>query len=130
MKKGLIIGIVIGVIIIAVIVGVLTNQRATPGTQDKYVNDRLNELFADNATSIDISNFQFSPSTITINVGQTVTWTNKDSTPHTVTSDSGSELASSSLGTGQKYSHTFDTPGTYNYHCSPHPGMKAKVIVR
>jgi plastocyanin len=95
----LIIGIVIAVVVIAVIVGVLINQRATPGTQDKYVNDRLNELFADNVSEVEISNFQFSPSTITINAGQT-------------------------------YSHTFNTLGTYNYHCSPHPGMKAKVIVR
>lgn len=78
--------------------------------------------------TVAIQNFAFSPSTITINKGDTVVWTNMDSAVHTVTSDSGSELASSSLGNGQTYSHTFNTAGTFNYHCAIHPMMKATVI--
>ncbi|MEK6859747.1 MAG: cupredoxin family copper-binding protein [Nanoarchaeota archaeon] len=79
--------------------------------------------------NIDISNFVFSPSSLTIKKGDKVVWTNLDSAPHTVTSDSGSELDSSSLSKGTTYSHTFNTAGTYDYHCTIHPSMKAKIIV-
>lgn len=126
MKKGLIIGVIIAVVIIAVIVGVLLNKSySSPQT-----NNPSSSNPPSNSLNVDISNFQFSPSTITIKTGQTVTWTNKDSTQHTITSDSGSELASAILSPGQTYSHTFDSSGTYSYHCSFHPGMKAKVIVQ
>src|SRR3989344_7268471 len=77
----------------------------------------------------EISNFAFSPSEIRIKAGDKVVWTNKDSARHTVTSDSGSELGSSLLGQGESYSHTFSTPGIFNYHCAPHPYMKGKIIV-
>ena len=79
--------------------------------------------------SINIANFAFSPSEIRIKAGDTIVWTNKDSASHTVTSDSASELNSGFLGGGESYSHTFNTAGTFNYHCTPHPYMKAKVIV-
>lgn len=79
---------------------------------------------------VDIQNFAFSPSSLTIKVGDKVTWTNNDPTPHTVTSDSGSELGSSSLSTSQTYSHTFNTKGEFDYHCSIHTMMKGKVIVQ
>jgi amicyanin len=81
------------------------------------------------ANSIEIKNFAFSPSTLTIKVGETVTWTNSDSTSHTITSDSGSELDSGSISSGQTYSHTFNTIGTFDYHCSIHTSMKGKVVV-
>jgi amicyanin len=81
------------------------------------------------ANSIEIKNFAFSPSTLTIKTGETVTWTNDDSTTHTITSDTGSELGSGSISTGQTYSHTFNTAGTFDYHCSIHTSMKGKVIV-
>jgi amicyanin len=79
--------------------------------------------------TIDIANFAFSPKTLTIHTGDTITWTNKDSAPHTVTSDSGSELDSPTLNTNQIYTHTFSTAGTYDYHCTVHPMMKATIIV-
>lgn len=80
--------------------------------------------------NVGIMNFTFSPDTLTINAGDTVVWTNIDSVNHDVVSDSGSELNSTSLLNGQKYSHTFTKTGTFNYHCGIHPSMKAKVIVR
>jgi amicyanin len=80
-------------------------------------------------TSVDIVNFAFSPQNIIIQVGDTVTWTNQDSAPHTVTSDSGSELDSELLSQGQSYSHTFNDPGTFEYHCTPHPFMIGTVTV-
>ncbi len=80
--------------------------------------------------SVEMSNFAFSPATLTIKVGDTVTWTNKDSVQHTVTSDSGSELGSSPIPTGQSYSHTFSSAGTFAYHCSIHTTMHGTIIVQ
>ncbi len=79
--------------------------------------------------SVSINNFAFSPNSLTINAGDTVVWTNNQGVPHTITSDSGSELASSQIQSGQTYSHTFSTPGTFNYHCSIHTTMKASITV-
>ncbi len=79
--------------------------------------------------NIDIKSFAFSPSTLTIKKGDKVVWTNKDSAGHTVTSDFGNELNSGTLSNGESYSHTFNTAGTFEYHCAPHPFMKAKIIV-
>jgi len=76
-----------------------------------------------------IKDFAFSPSTLTVNAGATVTWTNQDSAAHKVTSDSGTELDSASFSQGQTYSHTFSTPGTFEYHCGIHTSMKGKVVV-
>ncbi len=78
----------------------------------------------------DIKNFAFSPVTLTINKGDTVVWTNVDAAPHTVTSDSGSELTSDTLNKGDTYTHTFNTAGTFAYHCAFHSGMKATVVVQ
>ncbi len=80
--------------------------------------------------SIDISGFAFSPSTLEINVGDTIVWTNKDSARHIVSSDSGGELNSPYLSKGNSYSHTFTAAGTYAYHCISHPQMKGTVIVK
>lgn len=79
---------------------------------------------------VSINGFKFSPSSITISVGDSVEWTNADSASHTVTSDSGSELNSGTLSKGQSYSHTFSQKGTFAYHCAFHPGMTATVIVQ
>jgi len=80
--------------------------------------------------SVNVQGSAFDPATLTVSVGTTVTWTNEDSVPHTITSDSGSEIGSPQLSTGQTYSHTFNTAGTYAYHCSIHTFMKGTVIVQ
>jgi amicyanin len=80
--------------------------------------------------TVDIQNFAFANTMLKINKGNTVVWTNLDSAPHTVTSDSGSELNSPRLSSGQTYSHTFTTTGTFDYHCAVHPMMKATVVVQ
>jgi len=78
--------------------------------------------------SVEIKDFAFEPKTVTIKVGQTVTWTNQDSTTHTVTGDGG--IDSDGLSKGKSYSKTFDTEGAFDYHCSPHPQMTGQVIVQ
>ena len=78
---------------------------------------------------VEITGFAFSPQELTIKTGETVTWINKDSVKHTITSDSGSELSSEMLSNSQTYSHIFNTKGAFNYHCSLHSSMTAKIIV-
>ncbi len=76
-----------------------------------------------------IQNFAFSPRTLTIAPGTTVVWTQQDSAPHTVTSDTGAWTASADLHAGQTFSHTFTTAGTFAYHCAVHPNMTATITV-
>ncbi len=76
-----------------------------------------------------IQNFSFQPASLTVSVGTTVTWTNKDSTHHTVTADDGS-FDSKALATGATFSQTFTKAGTYAYHCAIHPSMKATIVVQ
>ncbi|MGF7234135.1 MAG: plastocyanin/azurin family copper-binding protein [Frankia sp.] len=80
------------------------------------------------ANEVSISNFAFLPATVTVRVGTTVTWTNKDSDAHTVTDKTGT-LNSPTLDTGATYRHTFTKPGRYSYLCTIHPFMTATVVV-
>ena len=73
--------------------------------------------------------YHFSPTTTFVNVGGTVTGTNGSDAAHTVTSDSGSELASPTLNAGKSFSHTFAATGTFTYHCTIHTYMTGKVVV-
>ncbi|GAA1716190.1 cupredoxin family copper-binding protein [Fodinicola feengrottensis] len=80
--------------------------------------------------SVMIMNYAFSPASLTVAVGDTVTWTNEDTAPHTVTVSSGPVMfASSNLQKGQSFTYTFSKPGTYAYYCAVHPDMKASVTV-
>jgi plastocyanin len=83
---------------------------------------------AQNSTSVTISNFAFQPASLQVAVGTTVTWTNQDSTAHTVTSDTGA-FDSGQLAPGATFSQTFMTPGTFAYHCQIHPFMTATIVV-
>jgi plastocyanin len=80
-------------------------------------------------TDVLIQNMAFDPSTVTISVNTTVRWTNKDAIGHTVTSDTGGLFDSGTISSNGTYSHTFNTAGTYTYHCSIHPDMTGTVIV-
>jgi plastocyanin len=78
---------------------------------------------------VKIDNFSFTPETITVNAGTTVTWVNGDDVPHTVASDD-KVFKSRALDTDEKFAYTFTKPGTYAYFCSLHPKMIAKIIVQ
>ena len=71
----------------------------------------------------------FQPATVTINVGDTVTWRNTDNVPHTSTSDD-EVWDSGNLNQGEEFSFTFEEAGTYGYFCAYHPGMEGTVVVR
>jgi plastocyanin len=102
-------------------------------------------IFAQTGTSISIvpgasapNNPKFyDPSPANVAVGTTVTWTNQDSTLHTVYSGSPDDSANSGklfqstyMAKGQTFQHTFDTAGTFNYYCTLHPFMMGQIIVK
>jgi nitrite reductase (NO-forming) len=70
----------------------------------------------------------YSVNVLTVKAGTTVTWSNQDNMMHTVTAVDGS-FDSGFMDAGQTWSYTFDEPGEYEYFCSPHPWMRAKIIV-
>jgi len=80
-------------------------------------------------TEVKIDNFSFGPQTITVHVGATVTWTNRDDIPHTSVSTDG-VFKSKVLDTDEKFSYTFTKAGTYPYFCSVHPKMTGQVVVQ
>jgi len=88
------------------------------------------------SNTVAIQNFAFSPLTMTISPGTTVTWINQDSAEHQILNDAsgsnagGAIFNSPVLPQGVSYSFTFNTPGTYPYHCSIHPSMKGTITVQ
>lgn len=73
--------------------------------------------------------YHFAPATTFVNVGGTVSWINGSDAPHTVTSDAGGELSSSTLNAGDTFRHSFAATGTFSYHCTIHTYMVGKVVV-
>jgi|SRR5580765_317485 plastocyanin len=71
----------------------------------------------------------FAPDALTVDAGTTVTWTNTDSVAHTSTSDA-SGWDSGIVAPGGQFSRSFQTAGTFRYHCAIHPGMVGTVVVR
>jgi plastocyanin len=80
------------------------------------------------AATVAIQNFAFVPATVNIKVGNSVTWTNMDTAPHTAT-DLANAFDSGSLATGETFNFTFNTAGTYTYHCLIHSMMKNATVV-
>jgi plastocyanin len=80
-------------------------------------------------TAVKIDNFNFSPNPLTVAVGTTVRWTNRDDIPHNVVADDKS-FKSKVLDTDESFAYTFTKPGTYSYFCSIHPKMTGKVVVQ
>ena len=126
MKKLALITILIASILLIGVSGCV-QQNVYPNYNESETSNN-NEGNTEN--TITISGFTFSPSEITINKGDSVTWTNNDPNAHTIVSDSGNELNSGTISHGQSYSHTFNSTGTFSYHCSIHASMKGSVIVK
>ena len=81
--------------------------------------------------NVTMQNNVFSPSSITVPVNSTVTWTNKDGYAHTVTSTSSNEqYDSGNINAGSTFNHKFSTAGTFTYKCTIHSGMTGTVTVQ
>ena len=84
---------------------------------------------AAHSAGIQIDNFHYSPPTLVVAPGTTVTWTNEDDSPHSVREKDG-KFKSAALDTDDKFSQTFSAPGEYEYFCSIHPYMTGKIVVK
>jgi plastocyanin len=107
----------IAAILVAMVAGRQTTHAAGPAAP------------ATAGAEVKIDNFSFTPATLTVAVGTQVTWTNRDDIPHTVVTDD-KTIKSKVLDTDEKFSNTFDKPGTYSYFCSIHPKMKGTIVVQ
>jgi amicyanin len=81
------------------------------------------------SNTVKIDNFSFTPPTMTIPAGTQVTWVNHDDVPHNIVSTE-KRFTSPVLDTDERFSYSFTAPGTYDYYCSLHPRMTAKIIVK
>jgi plastocyanin len=149
MSRGALLGaIAAAFVVVAILAGVALmnndNDEPEPAVQNTTNNTTTQEPApaqdngqnaqppaSENEASVSIKDFAFSPASMTIKKGTTVTWTNEDDVAHTVTPDAQTPnfQGSGSLSQGESYSFTFDEAGTYDYHCQPHPNMTATVVV-
>lgn len=134
MNKRIIIGGLIAVVIVSSSVILFSKKDNTKSgrTTDHSMNSNKVTNDQPGQNQIFIKGFAFGPNKISVKKGTKITWTNKDDAHHDITPDkdysnafSGSKL----LANGESYSYTFDTIGSYNYHCSPHPYIKATIEV-
>lgn len=77
--------------------------------------------------SVVISEFEFIPDELTINAGENVTWKHDDKVTHTIIFQG---FESGNMKRGDTFTHTFDSPGTYEYYCSIHPAMRGVITVK
>jgi plastocyanin len=114
---------------------------ATPADTDlPHVTAAVVEPAADSASAsiksskqlmVAIDNFKFTPSALSVSVGDTITWVNRDDVPHTATSkDDPAAFDSKALDTDDKFSFTFTKPGTYKYYCKVHTHMTGSITVK
>jgi LPXTG-motif cell wall-anchored protein len=104
---------------------------ATPASRAETARERKDRTSATAAASgsVTIADFQFTPSSISVDQGDTVTWTNNGPSAHSATAPDGS-FDTGILPAGQSRSHTFNEAGTFSYICSPHPNMHGTIVVR
>ncbi len=79
--------------------------------------------------AVSIDNFTFTPASLTVKAGTTVTWTNKDDIPHGIAAANNEFKKSKALDTDDSFSFTFTTPGSYKYFCYLHPHMTGTIVV-
>jgi plastocyanin len=103
-------------------------QRTTAKRKPRRAGNRPRATAAAD-TGVTISDFRFAPRSITIDVGDTVTWTNEGPTAHSATADDGS-FDTGVFEAGETRSETFNQAGTLAYFCTPHPNMRGTITVR
>ncbi len=121
---------ILGFVLVILVVGgvwYMTTRNADAPAAPVGGEQATSEVLSGNV-SVAIKDYKFSPTPLKVKKGTKVTWTNEDVAKHTVTGDTGT-WESKLLAQGETYSHTFDTVGTFPYHCAPHPYMKAAVEV-
>jgi plastocyanin len=119
------------ILIIIVVIAILAvgGYYLYKGNYNKSGSSSSNTNIASVSTnSVEIKNMSFNPGDISVASGSVITFTNNDSTNHTVTANDGS--FNYSISAGQTITFTIDNPGTYDYHCSIHTSMTGKILVQ
>ncbi len=129
MNNKFIIGVVIAVIFIGGAAYIMNKGSMYQPAQKQMQANPANGSSVMAKNAVTIQNMAFSPATLTVKVGDKVTWTNQDSVGHSATADD-SSFDTGVIAQGQSGSNTFAKAGTYTYHCSVHPNMKATIIVQ
>jgi amicyanin len=109
-----------------------TTETQAETQNQTHASEQNTQNQTESTSDVTIKNSAYSPAKITVKVGSKVTWTNQDSMQHNVAPDEdyGDEFRGSELlNRGETYSFTFNQPGTYTYHCTPHPFMHGTVVV-
>jgi plastocyanin len=88
----------------------------------------IRNVEAQDSAAVSIVDFAFQPASLEVAAGTTVTWTNTGQAKHTATADDGT-FDSKNLKPGESFSFTFNTPGTFAYHCDVHPEMTGTIVV-
>ena len=115
------------VIVLVVIIGVyFLMQKQGAVTEKPGSIATKQQAAATTPNTISIKDFAFSPETLTIKVGEKVTWVNEDTATHTIKSDT---FNSEGIDQGGKFEFTFNNKGTFNYSCGIHPSMQGKIVV-
>ena len=132
MKKNLILPIIIVVIVLAGAVALLAKKDTKNTAMDMpKASTTSSKTESTTPNTVILKDLDFATKKLTVKKGTAVTWKNEDTAKHTVTFDDAAlEGASSQLfGPGESFTYTFNTAGTFAYHCTPHPFMKAAVEV-
>lgn len=129
MKKVIVAVLIIALLGIGVFMFTKNNSNAPKSTSTDQSSKSTSQIIEEDTVSVEIRDFVFSPSAITIKKGTTVTWTNNDSTSHNAVSEQTDGPDGPLLSQGQTYSFTFNTIGTFDYFCEPHPQMTGTVTV-
>ncbi len=118
-------------VIVALVLGVLAGCSSSGSSKAATDTGGSSASGGSSTNTVTIKNFEFMPKEIKVKAGTKVTWTNKDSSAHTATSDDGApaKFDSGNLDQGKSFSFTFDKAGTYKYHCSIHVSMHGTVVV-
>jgi plastocyanin len=121
--------IVAGAIALAVLVAIPVAFLVANGDAGEDGRDATPTVIDAHEATIEIEDFAFAPPNVSVPLGTRITWLNRDAALHDATDDGGA-WQTERLGNGDSDSVTFDTPGTFDYHCSIHPYMKARITVR
>lgn len=141
MPYKLIIVLILSVMLTVAVVSLAFNRGSDPGSENSGTNQTSET--GDNQPqsseevkpgTVTIENYRFTPQTLTVKKGTKVTWINKDTVRHNAAAADNTAPGvfiedAPLLGKNETYSLTFDTAGTFDYICSPHPYMKGKVVV-
>ena len=129
-------GLVTGIVLLsaALLVGGLTMGIGMAGHMGGGMMGRAGNapqtpFVAQGDVTVDMRGFEYFPRDLTINAGDAVTWKNSDNVPHTAT-ENDKAWDTGVIGKDDESSLTFDAPGQYEYYCTIHPSMKARLTVR